>query len=70
MYTSFLSHIDFKRELRESIYHIEEFFDNESDSLLFKDNSIASSLVQRYAFFKDGDIHNKIIKANSFGCCY
>jgi hypothetical protein len=62
MYTSFLSHNDFKRELRESISHIDNFFNNESDDLLFKDNSIVSSLVQRYAFFKNGDIHNKIIK--------
>jgi len=62
MYINFLNHNDFKRELKKSIVDIENFFDNESSDLLFKDNSIVSNLVQRYAFFKIGNIHDKIIK--------
>jgi len=62
MYTDFLNHNDFKKELKRSIIDIENFFDVESSDLLFKDNSITSNLVQRYVFFKNGDIHDRIIK--------
>jgi hypothetical protein len=62
MYINFLNHNDFKIELKNSIIDIENFFNVKSSDLLFKDNSVTSNLVQRYTFFKNGDIHNRIIK--------
>ncbi len=62
MYTNFLNHDDFKKILKLSIENIDNFFDNSIESILLKDKCLTSSLVQRYAYFKNDNIHNKIIK--------
>tara|TARA_Y100000593_G_scaffold63507_1_gene117372 strand:- start:1750 stop:3039 length:1290 start_codon:yes stop_codon:yes gene_type:complete len=62
MYTEFLNHSEFKRKLNQSIKNIDDFLDSESNGVLLRDKALTSSLVQRYAYFKNDHIHDNIIK--------
>lgn len=62
MYTSFLNHDEFKKILKESVDDIDIFFENNTDTILVKNKGITSSLVQRYAYYKNNKIQNAIIK--------
>ena len=62
MNTKFLNRKQFEKNLKKSIYEINDCIGDKSNNILFNNRNITSSLVQRYAFFDSFDIHNRIIK--------